>query len=274
MTDKAPCVLVVDDEAGIRYFLERFLQHEGWQVKTADSGEAALAELAHTEYDIVLLDLRMKGLGGLEVLEILRQQWPATSVIILTAHASLESAVEALHRGAHDYLFKPCKTLDLRESIRTGLLKRQQQLQLRDLQAQLPVAITPFRPDKFSPPAPVVDAAFATRAGPDRAGGHSDRFVQHAGLIVDSIRHIITLDGALLELSPTEFDLLAYLVTEAPRVVSSQELIHEVQGYASNSREAAETIRSHMYHIRRKARAAIGRSVVRTVRGVGYTLDD
>jgi DNA-binding response OmpR family regulator len=274
MTDQTPCVLVVDDEAGIRYFLERFLQREGWQVKTADSGEAALAELAHTEYDIVLLDLRMKDLGGLDVLEVLKQQWPATSVIILTAHASLESAVEALRRGAHDYLFKPCKTLDLRESIRTGLLKRQQQLQLRDLQSRLPIAPTPPEPDKVSPPAPVVDVDLAARARSDRAGDRPDRFVQHGGLIVDSIRHIITLDGALLELSPTEFDLLAYLVSEAPRVVAPQELIHEVQGYASNSHEAAETIRSHMYHIRRKALAAGGRSVVRTVRGVGYTLND
>src|SRR5512136_1631560 len=97
-----PLILVVDDEEGIRYFLERFLTREGFQVVTAPSGEAALTRLASTEFDVVLLDLKMKGIGGLEVLADLRRRWPATSVIILTAHASLESAVEALRRGAHD----------------------------------------------------------------------------------------------------------------------------------------------------------------------------
>jgi DNA-binding response OmpR family regulator len=249
-----PSILVVDDEEGIRYFLDRFLTREGYQVSTVPSGEAALARLASTEFDVVLLDLKMKGIGGLDVLADLRQRWPATSVIILTAHGSLESAVEALRRGAHDYLFKPCKTLDLRESIRAGLVKRQEQLQLRRLPAG-PIELETLVDPLGGPPRP-------------------DRFLQHSGLIVDSIRHVITLDGVLLELSPTEFDLLAYLVSEVPRVVPPQELIREVQGYASDAQEAAETIRSHMYHIRRKMQAAVGRSVVITVRGIGYTLAD
>jgi DNA-binding response OmpR family regulator len=251
-TDSAT-ILVVDDEEGIRYFLERFLTREGFQVVTVSSGEAALARLASTEFDVVLLDLKMKGIGGLDVLTDLRQRWPATSVIILTAHASLESAVEALRRGAHDYLFKPCRTIDLRESIRAGLLKRREQLQLRQWS---PVPIEPELPTGSIGPAP------------------ADRFLQHSGLIVDPVRHIVTLDGALLELSPTEFDLLAYLVSETPRVVGPQELIREVQGYTSDAAEAAETIRSHMYHIRRKMQTTAGRSVIITVRGVGYTLAD
>ena len=244
-------ILVVDDEEGIRYFLERFLTREGYQVVTAPSGEAALARLASAEFDVVLLDLKMKGIGGLDVLADLHVRWPATSVIILTAHASLESAVEALRRGAHDYLFKPCRTLDLRESIRNGLTKRRELLQLRQIAPNL---IAPESPAGPIEPAP------------------ADRFLQHNGLIVDPIRHIITLDGMLLELSPTEFDLLAYLVSQVPRVVPPQELIREVQGYTSDATEAAETIRSHMYHIRRKMQTTAGRSAILTVRGVGYTL--
>jgi DNA-binding response OmpR family regulator len=249
----SPTILVVDDEEGVRYFLERFLTREGYQVVAVSSGEAALTRLAAAEFDVVLLDLKMKGMGGMDVLAELRQRWPVTSVIILTAHASLESAVEALRCGAHDYLFKPCKTLDLRESVRAALIKRQEQLQLRRLIAG------PITPEL---PASPIETAQA------------DRFLQHSGLIVDPIRHIVTLDGVLLELSPTEFDLLAYLVSEAPRVVSPQELIREVQGYASDAQEAAETIRSHMYHIRRKMQTAVGRSVILTVRGIGYTLAD
>ena len=128
-----PTILVVDDESGIRYYLERFLTREGYQVTTVADGETALKRLANEEFDVVLLDLKMKGIGGLEVLAELHRAWPATTVIILTAYASLESAVEALRSGAHDYLFKPCNTDDLRESIRTGLLRRHEQLQLRQL---------------------------------------------------------------------------------------------------------------------------------------------
>jgi DNA-binding response OmpR family regulator len=162
-----------------------------------------------------------------------------------------------LRRGAHDYLFKPCKTVDLRESVRSGLIKRQELLHLRQLAAVAPgpIELATAAPAPIGTPSP-------------------DRFLQHGGLIVDSIRHVITLNGMLLELSPTEFDLLAYLVSEAPRVVPPQELIREVQGYSSDAQEAAETIRSHVYHIRRKVPSSAGRSLIRTVRGVGYTVMD
>ena len=167
----APTILVVDDEEGIRYFLERFLTREGFQVVTVSSGEAALARLASTEFDVVLLDLKMKGIGGLDVLADLRQRWPATSVIILTAHASLESAVEALHRGAHDYLFKPCRTLDLRESIRAGLIKRREQLQTAPVNRQPDRTGTAHRSDQS--PAPVRSVFAAQRS--DRRSGPAHR---------------------------------------------------------------------------------------------------
>jgi DNA-binding response OmpR family regulator len=251
-TADSPTILVIDDEESICYFLERFLSREGYQVVAVSSGEAALARLASTEFDVVLLDLKMKGVSGLDVLADLRQRWPATSIIILTAHASLESAVEALRHGAHDYLFKPCKTLDLRESVRAGLIKRQEQLQLRRLAAGPIAGTSPARPFELHQ--------------------QTDRLLQHSSLIIDPVRHVATLDAMLLELSPTEFDLLAYLVSEAPRVVPPQELIREVQGYVSDAQEAAEIIRSHVYHIRRKMQTAAGRSVIATSRGVGYSV--
>ena len=119
-----PKILVVDDEAGIRLFLQDALEREGYQVVAVESGEKALALVAVQEFDLALLDIKMKGVGGLEVLAALRQHWPNTPVIMLTAYASLETAVEALRRGAHDYLFKPVAVDDLRQSVRAGLQKR------------------------------------------------------------------------------------------------------------------------------------------------------
>ncbi len=263
-------VLVVDDEAGIRFFLEETLTRDGHQVATVESGEAALECIATQEFDLALIDLRLKGIGGMEVLTALRRQWPDTVVIMLTAYASLETAVEALRQGAHDYLFKPCKTVEIRESVRTGLLKRQQKLRQRDLVAQLERSLT-RSPEDIHPPV-VRRPPIPSPATPEPVGEEA-RFLRHDGLIVDLMRHVITLDGHLLELSPTEFDLLAYLVSEAPRVVSPQELVREVQGYESEPWEARDMVRYHIYRIRRKVKATTGRTdLIQTVRGVGYTI--
>jgi len=254
-----PAILVVDDEDVIRYFLERFLLREGYRVTAVASGEAALRASAETEFEVVLLDLKMKGIGGLEVLAALRQRWPATSVIVLTAHASLESAVEALRHGAHDYLFKPCRTGDLRDSINSALVRRQERLQIRPVLDQSPVIESRSLVDPQLP-SPTIDGA--------------DRFLKRHGLIVDNARHVVTVDNVLLDLSPTEFSLLAYLVREAPRVVPPQELIREVHHYDPDAQEAAETVRSHIYHIRQKAVVAVNRPIIRTIRGIGYALEE
>jgi DNA-binding response OmpR family regulator len=265
-------ILVVDDEAGIRFFLKETLTRDGHQVTAVDSGEAALECIASQEFDLALIDLRLKGINGLEVLAALRQRSPETAAIVLTAHASLETAVEALRQGAHDYLFKPCKTVDLRESIRTGLLKRQRERRQRALLSQLEESLTTNLEDIRTTAIKKTTASPLTSLEPAAEGG---RFLQRGGLIVDSMRHIITLDGHLLELSPTEFDLLAYLVSEAPRVVSPQELVREVQGYESEIWEARDIVRYHVYRIRRKTQAIAGRTdVVRTIRGVGYTIGE
>jgi signal transduction histidine kinase len=130
-TNSKATILVVDDESGIRFFLEEIFTRDGYQVVTVDSGEAALERIAAQEFDLALIDLKMKGIGGIDVLTALRRQSPDTAAIILTAHGSMETAVEALRYGAHDYLFKPCEADELRESVRTGLLKRQQELEGR-----------------------------------------------------------------------------------------------------------------------------------------------
>lgn len=264
-------ILVVDDDPLIRKYLEKVLTYDGHHVVAVESGEAALECTADQEFDLALIDLMMPGIGGMEVLAALRQQAPDTTIVVLTAHASLETSVEALRQGAHDYLFKPCKTVQLRESVRTGLLKRQQALRQRELLAQLEHNMARnlqeirTAAERIAAPHPAI-----TRPAEERT-----RFLQRGALIVDLMRHVITLEGHLLELSPTEFDLLAYLVSEAPRVISPEELVREVQGYESEPWEARDTVRYHIYRIRRKIKAAAGlKDAIRTVRGVGYTIGE
>ncbi len=276
-------ILVVDDEASIRFFLKELLEHDGYQVTAVDSGEAALKYIEQEEFDLALVDLMMKGVSGTQVLRELRAQSPDTVVIMLTGHGSLESAVEALRQGAHDYLFKPCKTIELRESIRVGLLNRLQKKRQRALLWQLEHHLSSTLADvratigEAGPPAPVARSAMGVNP-PSAAGqpaAEHNRFMQRGRLIVDLTRHVITMDGKLLELSPTEFDILAYLISEAPRVIPPQELLREAQGYATEVWEARDIIRYHIYRIRQKIKEATGDTdIIQTVRGVGYTVKD
>lgn len=275
-------ILVMDDEVNIRLFLKETLANEGYEVVTAESGEEALQIISRETFDLALLDLHLPGIGGMEVLAAMRQQTPDTIVIILTAHATLETAVEALRRGASDYLFKPCKPVQLRESIRKGLLKRQQNLIQQNLIHQLEqYLVTSFEdykaalgsssPEALPEPTPLADQPLLTLG---ESVENEGRFLKRGQLIVDFPRHVITVDGHLLELSPTEFDLLAYLISEAPKVITAQKLIREVLGYTSDVWEARDLIRQHIYHLRQKVKEATGRTdVIRTARGVGYAIN-
>lgn len=262
-------ILVVDDDAAVRFFLKETLARQGYDVTAVESGEAALACCERGDFAVVLLDLKMEGMGGMEVLTELARQWPDTEVIVLTGHASLETAVRALRHGAHDYLFKPCKTVELRESVRSALVERTRKMEQQEVLSQLKHSLKRLEKlgvtDVGQTPPPTAEAVPAEEEG---------RFIQQGDLIVDTMRHVITLEGHLLELSPTEFDLLAYLISEHPRVVSPEELMREAQGYKGELWGASSAVRSHIYRIRQKIEKATERTdVISTVRGVGYALE-
>jgi DNA-binding NtrC family response regulator len=135
-------ILVVDDDDLFRSYLDHALTHEGHQVVAVESGEAALACIADREFDLALIDLKMDGLGGMEVLAAVRERWPDTVVILLTGYPTLETVFEALKRGAYDYAFKPCRIPELRESVSKGLALRLQLLQRRESLAEKPSPLT------------------------------------------------------------------------------------------------------------------------------------
>jgi two-component system nitrogen regulation response regulator GlnG len=100
-------ILVADDEPAMRWLLDRLLRQAGHAVTVVEDGQAALGAAAAEPVDLAFLDIRMPGLDGLEVLSRLRAQNPETAVIVMTAHGSVRAAVEAMQRGAYDYLAKP-----------------------------------------------------------------------------------------------------------------------------------------------------------------------
>jgi response regulator RpfG family c-di-GMP phosphodiesterase len=129
--EDTPRILVVDDEKVIREILADFLSMEGFWVRTAEDGSAALVELSRTHYDLVLSDLKMPNMGGLELLEAISKHTPNIVTVIMTGFGTVETAIDAMKRGAYDYILKPFKVEEVVHTIRRGLEK--QKLQAENL---------------------------------------------------------------------------------------------------------------------------------------------
>jgi DNA-binding NtrC family response regulator len=106
-------VLIVDDEEIVRRGFFRVLANDDHDVETACSGDEALREMETHPFDIVLLDLRMPGMDGMEVLKTIRNRWPDSEVIIVTGYPTIETAKEAIRVGANNYLTKPTDPEDV-----------------------------------------------------------------------------------------------------------------------------------------------------------------
>ena len=117
-------VLVVDDERSMREFLEIFLRSEGHAVRTADGLGAAKAELSADDFDVVITDVQMPGGTGLDLLRTVQAESPETVVIVMTAFASTETAIEAMKAGAYDYVSKPFKVDEMRVVVEKALEKK------------------------------------------------------------------------------------------------------------------------------------------------------
>ena len=130
-------ILVVDDERSMREFLEILLQREGHGVVACAGAADALVALESDDYDLIISDIKMSGVGGLELLERVREISPETPVVLITAHGSTESAVEAMRLGAYDYLTKPCSVDEICLVVDKALEKRSLSAENRRLRREL-----------------------------------------------------------------------------------------------------------------------------------------
>ena len=119
--DESPRILVADDEKVIREILSDFLTMEGFIVRTVDDGNAAIAELERRSYDLVISDLKMPRMGGLELLESMNSKNINVLTVIMTGFGTVETAIEAMKRGAYDYILKPFKVEEVVHVVRRGL---------------------------------------------------------------------------------------------------------------------------------------------------------
>jgi len=253
-------IMVVDDEASERVSLAEVLKLEEYQVDTAASGEEALSLLGKsTSFDLILLDLKMPGMDGLEVIDAVRKRSPGTVVILLTAFGTLETAMEAIKSGAHDYLLKPCPVPDILESVRKGLIKYQQEKQRQQLVNQLQHTISELATVEGAEEIEEIETS------------QSSRFIEINQIVVDRQKHVVMRDEQPVDLTPTEFKILVCLMETPDQVWSPQELVRNAQGYETDAWGARAIIRVHIRRLRKKIEAEPSNpECIINVRGVGY----
>jgi DNA-binding response OmpR family regulator len=227
-------VLVVDDEAQIRVVLRAYLEREGYTVEEAATGRDALTLAASFQPDLVLLDIGLPDLDGLEVLRQIRMT-SEVYVVMVTARAEEVDLLVGLSVGADDYVAKPFSPREVVARVKT-VLRRGRNI------AEAAAAATPT---------PIVSAW------------------QFADLTIDPERREVRTGDGLVELSALEFDLLAALASSPGRVFSRAQLLERVWGYAFFGDERVVDV-----HIRNLRRAlsddAASPAIIGTVRGVGY----
>ncbi len=136
-TPSGPDIIVVDDDSSHRTMLAAVLEEAGYRVTAAPGGEEALKILARQRFDLALLDVRMAGMSGLELLTEIGREFPGLPVIMMTAYASVETAVEALKKGARDYLTKPLDVEELKLTVARVLDHSRLRAENRELRARL-----------------------------------------------------------------------------------------------------------------------------------------
>jgi DNA-binding response OmpR family regulator len=257
---KAAHIMVVDDEATLRISLAEALRLEGYEVATAASGEEALGLLSKSSpFDLMVLDLKMAGMDGLAVTAAVQEQYPGTVVILLTAFGTLETAIEAIRQGAHDYLLKPSAIPEILDSVRKGLAKHHQEQQRQHLVSKLQQTLSEL--------VTVAGTGLVEEAVPSQPS----RFIQIRDVVVDCQKHVVTLRGKPLDLTPTEFKILVCLMETPDQVWSPQELVRRAQGYETDAWGARAIVRVHIRRLRKKMEEDPSKpSYILNMRGVGY----
>ncbi|WP_129673651.1 response regulator transcription factor [Candidatus Chloroploca sp. Khr17] len=274
-------ILVVDDEQNIRLTLSTLLSRAGYIVTVAASGEEAVAMFERQQFDLMLVDLQMPGINGIQVVEALRQRSNDTVVIILTGHGSLETAIEGLHQGIFDYMLKTSDPGQIIERVKAGLnerTKRQRQNALINAIGAAAQELTGAMPgdDTATPlaaatPAPSLPATQPTPAMSTTSS--NDRQVLIGQLQLDTWHQTAMLGGRSLNLTPTEFRLLLCLAEHAGQMLSYTQLVRCAQGYEANDMEAGELIKPHIHHLRQKIEPdPSAPRYLLNVRGKGYIL--
>jgi DNA-binding response OmpR family regulator len=276
----AATILLVEDDPAARIVTKDILQRAGYIVQDAADGETALRLLQNHVFDIVVTDIRMRVVDGLQVLESARQMPYLPEVILLTGYGSMETAVAALRRGAYDYLMKPCPPHQLVECVARAVQHhREQQRQAGALQAILDIASRAR--DKETPAiTPILASLTVGQVGQvgqmepppanDPLTAETNRYLRVGNLTLDVYRHRVLINDEPLRVTQIEYELLHCLAIAQGRVLTYREIARHTHHQEMDESEARTLLKQHVRNLRNK----IGNDYVINIRGIGYMLVD
>ncbi|HCX0246305.1 response regulator transcription factor ArlR [Staphylococcus aureus] len=215
-------ILIVEDEQNLARFLELELTHENYNVDTEYDGQDGLDKALSHYYDLIILDLMLPSINGLEICRKIRQQ-QSTPIIIITAKSDAYDKVAGLDYGADDYIVKPFDIEELLARIR-AILRRQPQKDIIDVN----------------------------------------------GITIDKNAFKVTVNGAEIELTKTEYDLLYLLAENKNHVMQREQILNHVWGY--NSEVETNVVDVYIRYLRNKLKPYDRDKMIETVRGVGYVI--
>lgn len=235
MSEEKKCILVVDDEERIRRLLRMYLEKEGYAIEEAEDGETALRKAIENDYSLILLDIMLPGMDGIEVCSHLRQV-KATPILMLTAKGEETNRVQGFEMGADDYVVKPFSPREVIFRVK-AILRRSS------------------------------ETAFLTK---EMAPGNSLVFPQ---LVIENDAHRVTAGGKEISLTPKEYELLHYLAISPDKVFSREELLKDVWNYEFFG--DLRTVDTHVKRLREKLNKVSpeAAAMITTVWGVGYKLE-
>lgn len=251
-------ILIVEDEEKIARFVTLELEHEGYQVEHAADGRTAVDLALERNYDLILLDVLLPQLNGMEVLRRVRKH-KDVPVIMVTARDAVMDKVAGLDAGADDYLTKPFAIEELFARIRVAL-KRSEAVRAASGVGGVGAGEGATGADTAAT-SPASDSA-KTSAVPSPA------VLTVGSVVLDPDRREVTVGGSLIALTAREFDVLALLMAHAGTVLTRERIAHEALGYDYVG--DTNNVDVHIAHLRAKIEDAGGARIIQTVRGVGY----
>lgn len=253
-------ILIVEDEEKIARFVTLELEHEGYQVEHAADGRTAVDLALERDYDLILLDVLLPQLNGMEVLRRVRKH-KDVPVIMVTARDAVMDKVAGLDAGADDYLTKPFAIEELFARIRVAL-KRSEAVRTAS-----GVGGAGARAG-MAGGAGVGAAAEPPAGGSAQAAVLSPATLAAGSVVLDPDRREVTVGGSPIALTAREFDVLDLLMAHAETVLTRERIAHEALGYEYVG--DTNNVDVHIAHLRAKIEDAGGARIIQTVRGVGY----
>lgn len=252
-------ILIVEDEEKIARFVTLELEHEGYQVEHAADGRTAVDLALERDYDLILLDVLLPQLNGMEVLRRVRKH-KDVPVIMVTARDAVMDKVAGLDAGADDYLTKPFAIEELFARIRVAL-KRSEAVRAASGVGGVEAGMAGDA-DVGAVAMPPVSGSTQASASPSPAA------LTVGSVVLDPDRREVTVGGSPIVLTAREFDVLALLMAHAETVLTRERIAHEALGYEYVG--DTNNVDVHIAHLRAKIEDAGSARIIQTVRGVGY----